>query len=296
MSMARNYDICVGIRDDTLLRSEYFNFIYKVFPGLDFESWYDRGYWTDSYQPHSIVKNGRIISNVSAAEMKVWVDEKLVDAVQIGAVGTLPEYRKQGLSKYLMEYVLKKYESKTDLFFLFANETVLDFYPKFGFVNCDESIFISKQEIPKSNNSVRKLDVTNQDDLDRIYYFLRNRLPLTKKFGADDYANIAMWHVLNIYAQDLYYLEGHNVIVIARKKAEQLHIFDVIYSRPFVLSEALSAINAVDKINSVYFYFPPDQTEYKYDKIKPYDESPLFIRGAFDLKVKDFKFPVTAQT
>ncbi|WP_165778752.1 hypothetical protein [Leptospira perolatii] len=42
---------------------------------------------------------------------------------------------------YLMKDALSDYEGKVDLFFLFANESVLDFYPKFGFRKIEETIF-----------------------------------------------------------------------------------------------------------------------------------------------------------
>ena len=65
--------------------------------------------------------------------MNLIVNDKTVNGIQIGAVGTLPEYRNKGLSKYLMDLVLDKYQDSTDISFLFANETVTEFYPKFGF-------------------------------------------------------------------------------------------------------------------------------------------------------------------
>lgn len=44
---------------------------------------------------------------------------------------THPDYRGQGLAKKLLEHVIAKYEDQYDFLYLFANDTVLDFYPKF---------------------------------------------------------------------------------------------------------------------------------------------------------------------
>lgn len=56
--------------------------------------------------------------------MKILIDGDYLNGIQIGTVGTLPEFRNRGLNKFLMEYVSNKYDNLCDIFFLFANETV----------------------------------------------------------------------------------------------------------------------------------------------------------------------------
>ena len=53
--------------------------------------------------------------------------------IQLGTIMTDKNYRNQGLSKYLMNIVLKEFSEKNDEVYLFANDSVLYFYPKFGF-------------------------------------------------------------------------------------------------------------------------------------------------------------------
>ena len=53
--------------------------------------------------------------------------------VQISTVMTLPEYRKKGLSRYLMENVLAHWVNNCDAVYLLSNDSVVDFYPKFNF-------------------------------------------------------------------------------------------------------------------------------------------------------------------
>ena len=112
-------------RNNDELRNKYYRFISEVFPGLSFEDWYAKGFWTDNYIPFSIIKSGKIISNVSASIMDTILGGKQYRAVQLGAVGTLPEYRNQGLSRNLIDHVISKYKNSVDFFFLFANETVM---------------------------------------------------------------------------------------------------------------------------------------------------------------------------
>jgi GNAT superfamily N-acetyltransferase len=53
--------------------------------------------------------------------------------IQLGTVMTHPDYQGQGLSRVLLKKAIADYRDKCDLIFSFANNSVLNFYPKFGF-------------------------------------------------------------------------------------------------------------------------------------------------------------------
>ena len=99
-------DIIENYRDNKLFKNEYFNFISKIFPDADFKEWYSKGFWKYEYNPVSVIKDGKIISNVSVARMNIIVEGRNLRGIQIGAVGTIPEFRNQGLSRILMEHVI----------------------------------------------------------------------------------------------------------------------------------------------------------------------------------------------
>ena len=52
--------------------------------------------------------------------------------LQLGTVMTAPEYRGRGLNRAIMEYIEREY-ADADGIYLFANDTVVDYYPRFGF-------------------------------------------------------------------------------------------------------------------------------------------------------------------
>ena len=97
-------------KNDDELRDKYYRYISEVFPGLSFEDWYDKGFWTDTYIPFSIIKSGKIISNVSVSMMDILIEDRQYQAIQLGAVGTIPEYRNQGLSRVLIDHVISMYK------------------------------------------------------------------------------------------------------------------------------------------------------------------------------------------
>ena len=101
--------LITGYRKDAQHRTLFYEFIGEVFPSADFIEWNNKGYWSDKFVPFSLVENGKIISNVCTSKMKLLIDGEPVKGIQIGAVGTLPEYRNKGLSRYLMDLILDEY-------------------------------------------------------------------------------------------------------------------------------------------------------------------------------------------
>lgn len=195
--------LIVDYKNDPVLRNRFFDIVGTIFPSANFREWYEKGFWADEYVLYSLVDNEKIISNVSLSKMKLMIDEEEVNGIQIGTVGTIPEYRNKGLSRYLMDLVLDKYQNSADLFFLFANETVIDFYPKFGFKQYNEVVYRSESDIPASDYSARKLNISSESDFTILTNLFSRRTSLTKLFGAVDYGFVTMWHVLNICKDDI---------------------------------------------------------------------------------------------
>jgi predicted N-acetyltransferase YhbS len=291
-----NYTIYENYRDDEALRNRFFDFVEDVFQGADFRLWFQKGQWSDDYIPFSIVKDDKIVSNVSITRMKILIDGQSVNGIQFGTVGTIPAFRKQGLSRSLMEYVLTRYECSSDIFFLFANESVLDFYTKFGFIKYSEAVFLSESNIPRSADSARKLDIHQEIDAILVQDFLRGRLVLTSVFGALDYGFITWWHILNVFSDNLYYVKDDNVIFIITQRETELHVWDAIFTKPIDISAAIPKIIPRGGVESIHYHFPPDQLNFKYDRVKIDGATHLFVRGAFAIGDRSFKFPTTAET
>jgi len=282
-------------RDYELLIMKFHEFISMVFPNISFKEWYLKGFWTENYIPFSIIESGKIISSASAAIMEVIYQGQNKKAIQIGAVGTLPECRNQGLSRLLMDHIINKYEDDVDFFFLHANETVLEFYPKFSFRSIKENSFEMISNIPKPTFSARKLNIDDKGDYSLLIKLISNRKLVTKLFGAKNYTFITMWHIINLYKNNLFYLEKEELVVIKNEKADTMYIVDVIFGRPFNFNLVLPNFISSDSIKSIKYYFPPDQLKYNYDKIVKEDTG-LFILGNLELENMQFRYPETAVT
>jgi len=59
--------------------------------GFSFKPFFDLTGWPDAYESHSIVEDGRMLSNVCAYRMTLRIDGRDTAVRQLGAIMTLPE-------------------------------------------------------------------------------------------------------------------------------------------------------------------------------------------------------------
>lgn len=288
--------ILTNHRHDPALREAYYRFMDEVFPGIDFRRWFDQGHWSEAYMPHSIVDGDRMIANASVMHMNVWVQNSLVPAIQIGAVGTVEDYRYRGLSRLLMEHLLEKFAHRVELIFLFANESVIDFYPRFGFRRAHEVVFVATRDLPSPRYSARRLDLADAADMAIARELIAERDDPTRLFGASDFGHITWFYILNGFGQRLRYLEDEQILFILSEKDGHVHIWDAIARAPFDLSAILPKILPCQQPQSVHYYFSPDRIPFTYDSVAEPEDSYLYVRGRFSLENQRFKFPFTAQT
>ncbi len=269
-------------------RDEYrasFNELSKLVFGIDFEGWYQKGAWDDRYICHSIVAADQIIANVSVSKMDLVIHGESKSALQIGTVMTHPEHRGKGLSKQLMEYVLEIYEDTCDLFFLFANRTVLDFYPKFGFTALPEHQFYLNLSVqPKDEPFVLdKLDVSKEEHWDLIKQMLISRRPISEHFGVTNNEGLFQFYALNVFNECLYFSRTDDAIIVFEHEGDLLHLYDVISDKQ-VDMEALVSRITMKQTRNVRFHFTPDQLINK-AYVEPFGkhEDVLFMRPLSDL-------------
>ncbi len=136
-----DYTLVKQVRDNAPLRGEFFRtgpacvrpFVRGMAP---------RGWWTDlaTFLRRLVYRDGSAAANVSVNRIDtVWRGEAL-RLVQLGTVMTAPAHRGKGLARSLMEAVLDDWGRTCDGVYLYANGTVLEFYPKFGFVPAREHV------------------------------------------------------------------------------------------------------------------------------------------------------------
>ena len=282
-------------------RQAFFDFIPQVFPGGSFTEWHKRGCWEDDYQGHAIYdhQNKQMLANVSVGLMDIYIDGQLKRGVQFSSVGTLPQARKKGYSQQLIEHVLAKHADATDLFFLFANPSVTDFYPRFGFHQLQEHNF--RADYPKDiqpNFSAIQLDVDKPADWQLITSFTTNRCPVTKVFGTTNEANVLNWSLLYTFRRKTWYLPQQQIIMVAETKEGVLYIYDILSKQSFsnIAFMQMLPLISLPNTHTIEFQFTPEKLAIDTYPVFADDNSPFFVRGDFLPKNTFFKFPVLART
>ncbi len=133
----------IGPRD-AALQAAFCDYVPQVFKSIDFRRWCEWGEWNDDYRAFAVVEDGRVLANVSVMRMRLRLEGRDVTGFQLGAVGCLPSRRGRGLSRGVMEAALDFCGDAPVL--LFANPTVLDYYPRFGFAPWRQELFAAPHD------------------------------------------------------------------------------------------------------------------------------------------------------
>ncbi len=139
-------------------KAQFNDLLMAVF-GFSFEPWHNFGLWSEDYTCYSIIDNGVMLANASIYRMKMIINDKEKECLQLGAVVTHPERRGEGLSRMIMETILDQFGDLP--IFLWAHPGVQNFYPKFGFVQIYDQqpqIRVRRETSVNQAHRMKKLD------------------------------------------------------------------------------------------------------------------------------------------
>ncbi|MBU5675464.1 GNAT family N-acetyltransferase [Alkaliphilus sp. MSJ-5] len=278
-------------KDDSILRDSFNSLTEKTYD-FNFKQWYEDGYWGDKYIPYSLLDGDKVVSNVSVNIIDFLILGEQKRYVQIGTVMTDEDYRGQGLSRALMEVVLKEWEDKCDLIYLFANDSVLDFYPKFGFDVCNEyqySIDKVKEDKPEK---IRKMSMDNDKDREFVYNMACNTIPLSK-VSMKNNASLIMFYCTYFMKDSIYYIEDYDAVVICEFNEEVLYVQDVFATKEVKLDKIINAV-MTDKTKKVVLGFTPNNISSYEKSLVNEEDTTLFIKRGKDnpFKAGDLMFPI----
>jgi hypothetical protein len=257
--------------------------------GINFEEWKRQGYWGHQYIPYSYAENGTIIANVSVNTMDLICNGVPFKAVQLGTVMTAEGYRNQGLIRNLMQMIFSDYQDRCDFFYLFANHSVLDFYPKFGFNRMAEyqTATIFKGSLPKIN--VQKINMDHPDDKNNFMRLIKDSTPFAKISMVHN-PSLIMFYCGSFMKDDLYYLPELDLAAVVEYDDSSMCINDIFSSRAFDLHTVINALLTQDEMK-VTFGFTLPKEDYSLE-LKNDDDDVLFIKSASPVPFDHEMFPV----
>ncbi|TCL57973.1 acetyltransferase (GNAT) family protein [Kineothrix alysoides] len=283
------YNYIINVRDNEKLRASFNELTQKVY-GFNFIEWYERGQWGDKYIPHVLEDNGKVVSNVSVNLMEFDVSGEKKKYIQLGTVMTDPDYRGQGLNRYIMEKILEEYRGKADGIYLFGNDSVLEYYPRFGFTPIKEYEYSRKvyrengaiTSMGRNAYRIEKMDMSYKGTCDKLYSAITEYDSSVRGNNQND--GFSMCDNLGLYQfwlaaefkESVYYLPDMGAYIIADLKADTLKIYQMIGKDAIDVDKLAASFGSVSEIK---LGFTPAKKE-GYD-INPHivEDSTLFIMG-----------------
>lgn len=276
MQLVKNY------RENKELRDS-FNKLAEATFGLNFENWYQNGYWRENYIPYSIVEDGKVVSNVSVNHTKMMIDGNVKFFIQLGTVMTYEEYRNRGYVRKLMEEVMNDYKDIVDGIYLFANDTVCEFYPKFGFEIGKEYQYSKELYNDKANQFVKHIMKGKEDwnALERVM----NANICHGKMDMIENNDLIMFYATQFMAEDVYYHEETDTYIIAEIEEDRAFVHNVCSSTLDNLEAVLELLGK--DIKYVTFGFVPLNPEKYQKKELKEEDTTFFIKGKELKKIEE---------
>ena len=266
------YEIIFGYQKNDSLRASFNKLAEKTF-GLNFENWYQSGYWNDKYIPYSIVSNGNILANVSVNIINCSIKGSEKHYIQLGTVMTDDAYRNQGFSRRLMEKIFSDYQN-IDGIFLFANDEVLNFYPKFGFKQADEYRYRTTLNTD-SKSSVTHIPMNNKKDFTEFLKIKKSHVSRSPVITDTD--DLLMFYLTQFMQECVYKVNNMDVYVIAEQDGDSLTVFDILSNDAVDPVEICKCFGR--EIKNVNFAFIPENSAKLEKYLYKEDDTTFFVLG-----------------
>jgi GNAT superfamily N-acetyltransferase len=276
------------------LQDAFIEYVPKVFESISFRRWRDVGAWDDGYIAFSFMEGDRIVASASRQRMEILLHGERMRAWQLTAVGTLPEWRRRGLQHQIMRRLLDATPAG-ELLFLFGNQSVLHFYPRFGLERHREYFFRAPCAVTPSGPPLRALEFERAADRELVLRIAAAAEPVTTGFGVRDHGRLVLWYWTNLFPTGVCHLPEHDAIVVATQTGGLLEVHDVLAATPIDLPAVLPRI-ASEPVTELEFGFTPDRY---WPSATPHHENiegPLFVRPPYRVPDGPFKFPRLGET
>ena len=284
------YEFTKNVRTNDKLRKSFNELTQNTFC-FDFEDWYQAGHWQDLYIPHALLDGEKVVSNVSVNLIKFDVKGEQKYYIQLGTVMTDEAYRGQGLNREIMEKIMTEYQDKVDGIYLFGNDDVLEYYPKFGFVPAKEYEYYMSCEncagvVPYE---IVKVNMEKDAECEKLYEVIRKYAKDANEKSCDQKTNendgLYMSHNLGLYqfwfsagfGDNVYSVPENDCYVVAEVDGEILRIHQIFGREKVDILRFVKAFG--DNVKEVVLAYTPYHTENLMVREHKEEDCTLFICG-----------------
>ena len=268
MTIEKHYRANKTLRDS-------FNRLAKATFGLDFEPWYQNGFWTDDYDPYSVVIDGEVIANVSVNRTDMIIGGQRRRLYQLGTVMTDPAHRNHGYIRAIMAEIDRDV-ADADGVYLFGGDNVLSFYPKFGVVQGEEHIYM-RDVHQEGKGRMQKVAMDGPEGWDRLRAAMENSVFETACTMAGN-PGLIFFYAAQFLKDCVYYDAQTDTWAIAEIEDGELTLHNVFAAASVHLDDVIAGCGG--EVKRVTLGFAPADAEGFH--CVPYHEEDctFFIRGA----------------
>lgn len=227
--------------------------------------------------------------------MRLVIDGTDRVGYQLGAVATWEPYRGRGLARQLMEQVINDLDEVDQPIILFANNSVLDFYPRFGFRRIPQRRSLAKVALQPVGVQAPRCDLSNASDQARLAALCAKARPIGGRLTARDYYWLALWN-LSCGPAAVSWVPEFEAAVASSFENGKLVIHDVLAPQPFDLSLVVPTLTTQPVTEVEFLVDPEDFWPTTNHRVFDDSESALFARGAAKPINGPVQFPALAQT
>lgn len=300
-----NYQYNTKVKENDNLRASFNALTQKTF-WFNFENWYEAGHWGDFYIPHVLLDGEKVISNVSVNLMQFDVGGVKKNYIQLGTVMTDEDYRGQGLNRDIMERIMEEYSGKVDGIYLFGNDDVLEYYPKFGFFPSKEYEYYLPWENAEAVQAygMKNVDMNNLKEAEKLYDFLHSyevdeTAPNENDaFYMNENVNLFQFWLAAGYGDKVYQIPEVAAYVIAEMDAGILRVHQVFGKQEVDMKRLAKAFEVSEvqqeALKEVVLGYTPSKKEKYLVREHKEEDCTLFIIGKDLARIEQDKmmFPV----
>lgn len=159
---------------------------------------------------------------------------------------------------------------------VFANDSVLNFYPRFGFHKIAQYQCVKAISKTDKGRTATKLNMSEESNRDLVY----NIANTSYSFGQISMVGngeLILFYCISFLKDSVYYIPEYNAVIIANYEKEVLEILGIFCKKEVSLEDIIDYI-ATGETKSVKLYFTPKETDsYTFKPIE--EEDTLFILG-----------------
>jgi hypothetical protein len=196
-------------------------------------------------------------------------------------VGTLPQYRLQGLNRRLHEIALADALAAHRFAFLFADDEAVPFYRKCGFRPVPVHAVIVPLPAAPPDGAIEKLDVNDAAARDALYRLACDRALVSQVFSTLN-PKLEMYHLLYRFRDHAWRIPALEAVVLMKRDGAKVVVYDIL-APEMPRFQQLAPFLAAGGAREAEFRFPVDQLDVPSGRLRELAGQNVHVMGAFDL-------------